>query len=606
MKKVVVPIKYTNREFNSIKNDLMQYAKRYYSDTLKDFSEASFGSLMLDSVSYVGDMLSFYLDYQVNESFLETAIEHKNIKKIGGQLGYKHQSKPSSYGYVQLYIMIPAASTGLGPDNRYIPKLLAGSMVSSTVGGSFILLDDVDFADDQNEIVAGKINQATGTPTHYAIKSESRVVSGKYQTTNLTFGDSDKFTKRRIGDNSVSEITNVLDSQGNTYYEVDHLSQNVIYIQASNENSVDGTSDSSKSTASIMKPFLAPRRFAVERDSIGTYLQFGYGSESELNKPSILDPTEVALDLHGRNYTVSRSFDPSKMLDTDKFGISPGNTTLTVTYRTDSGNNNAAAAGQIKKVVSPIFRFANQKELNTSVMSEVKRSIEASNEEPINVDKSAMTSSELKTRILGNFAAQNRAVTKQDYITMAYNMPGKFGKVKRANMVYDLDSFRRNMNFYVVSLDSSNNLTTTSDIVKNNLRTWLNRNRMISDTIDIMDAKVINYSIKFKLVATSGADKSVVMTKCIEVLRNMFGGANNKMEIGEPFYISQIYYILNRVDGVLDVKNVTIHNRVGGLYSDISYSFKEHTSADGRYLNIPENCVLELKYPSLDLEGEVH
>jgi hypothetical protein len=607
MKKVVVPIKYTNREFNSIKSDLMQYAKRYYSDTLKDFSEASFGSLMLDSVAYVGDMLSFYLDYQVNESFLDTAIEFNNVSKIGNQLGYKQQSKASSYGYVQFYIMIPAATTGLGPDTRYIPKLLAGTTVTSATGGSFILLDDVDFADSQNEIVAGKINVATGVPTHYAIKSQGRVVSGRYESTTLTFGEIDKFVKRRIGTSGVTEITSVVDSAGNVYYEVEHLSQNVVHVAVSNENSTNSSyADSSQSTASIMKPFLVARRFAVTRDSAGTYLQFGYGSENELNKPSILDPTEVVLDLHGRDYTTARSFDPSKMLDTDKFGISPANTSLTVTYRTDANNNSSAATGQINNVTSPVFRFTDQKELNIQVMSEVKKSIEASNEEPINADVSATTSSELKSRILGHFAAQNRAVTKQDYITMAYNMPGKFGKIKRANMVYDNDSFKRNMNLYVMSMDPSSNLTTTSDIIKNNLKTWLNRNRMISDTIDIMDAKVINYSIKFKLVAVSGVDKNVVLSNCIQELRALYGGSTNKMDIGEPFYISQIYYILNRIEGVLDVKEVSIHNRVGGIYSDVSYDFKKYTSADARYLVVPENCVLELKYPALDLEGEVH
>jgi hypothetical protein len=607
MKKVVVPIKYTNREFNSIKSDLMQYAKRYYSDTLKDFSEASFGSLMLDSVAYVGDMLSFYLDYQVNESFLDTAIEFNNVSKIGNQLGYKQQSKASSYGYVQFYIMIPAATTGLGPDTRYIPKLLAGTTVTSATGGSFILLDDVDFADSQNEIVAGKINVATGVPTHYAIKSQGRVVSGRYESTTLTFGEIDKFVKRRIGTSGVTEITSVVDSAGNVYYEVEHLSQNVVHVAVSNENSTNSSyADSSQSTASIMKPFLVARRFAVTRDSAGTYLQFGYGSENELNKPSILDPTEVVLDLHGRDYTTARSFDPSKMLDTDKFGISPANTSLTVTYRTDANNNSSAATGQINNVTSPVFRFTDQKELNMQVMSEVKKSIEASNEEPINADVSATTSSELKSRILGHFAAQNRAVTKQDYITMAYNMPGKFGKIKRANMVYDNDSFKRNMNLYVMSMDPSSNLTTTSDIIKNNLKTWLNRNRMISDTIDIMDAKVINYSIKFKLVAVSGVDKNVVLSNCIQELRALYGGSTNKMDIGEPFYISQIYYILNRIEGVLDVKEVSIHNRVGGIYSDVSYDFKKYTSADARYLVVPENCVLELKYPALDLEGEVH
>ena len=52
-------IKYTSRDFTTIKNDLLDYAKRYYPNQFRDFSANSFGSLMLDTVSYVGDILSF-------------------------------------------------------------------------------------------------------------------------------------------------------------------------------------------------------------------------------------------------------------------------------------------------------------------------------------------------------------------------------------------------------------------------------------------------------------------------------------------------------------------------------------------------------------------
>ncbi len=177
--KKLQPIDYTSRDFASIRRDLENYAKRYYPNTYQDFNEASFGSLMLDTVSYVGDILSFYLDYQTNESFLDSAIEYTNVVRLARQMGFKLDSSPSSYGTLTFYIEVPAQTITIGPDLAYAPVLTAGSVFSSLGGGSYTLLEDVDFARTTNQVVAGQVNTTTGTPTSYIIRSFGRAVSGR-------------------------------------------------------------------------------------------------------------------------------------------------------------------------------------------------------------------------------------------------------------------------------------------------------------------------------------------------------------------------------------------------------------------------------------------
>ena len=109
MPTVKPPISYTSRDFNSIKQDLINYAKIYYPNTYKDFNDASFGAMMIDMIAYVGDILSFYVDYQTNETLLETAIEEGSIVKIAKQLGYKFNNTPSSTGQAAFYVSIPAS-----------------------------------------------------------------------------------------------------------------------------------------------------------------------------------------------------------------------------------------------------------------------------------------------------------------------------------------------------------------------------------------------------------------------------------------------------------------------------------------------------------------
>ena len=595
----VVPIRYTSREFNSIKSDLVEYAKRYYPDTFQDFNEASFGALMLDTVAYVGDVLSFYLDYQVNESFLDTAVEYNNVLRIGRQLGYKHAGFPSSFGEALLYMLIPANATGLGPDTDYLPILQQGSTFGSTAGGVFNLTENIDFLNSGIEIVVGQVNKDTGVPTHYAVKTIGKVVSGALRSKNITVGEFEKFKRLRLGSRNITEIIDVTDSEGNRYYEVEHLSQNVVYDPIINTNSDKDV------VVNILKPLLASRRFTVERTGNALFLQFGYGSDSELSEKSVKDPRNVIMNMHARDYITDKEFDPSKLLKTDKFGICPTNTTLTITYRINNPGLTAVSAGALSQVRAPRLRWRNSTSLSANKMAEIRQSIEISNEEPITGAQPETTATELKRRIMGHFAAQNRAVTRQDYLALCYTMPAQYGFVKRANILQDPDSFKRNLNLYIIGQSSSRVLAPLTNTAKENLKVWLNQNRMINDTVDILDAKIVNYGVEYILKAHPSYEKNALLAQCNRLVSSTLAGSNNVLDIGEPLYISNIYTMLNRLEGVLDVKSVKILPKDGTLYSDATFDFADQRSADGTYIAVPDNVVLELKFPGVDIQGTI-
>ena len=372
-------IKYTSRDFSSIKNDLIDYTKRYYPDTYKDFNEASFGSLMLDTVAYVGDILSFYLDYQANETFLDSALEYNNILRLGRQLGYNFTGSPTSFGTAVFYVLVPANTSGIGVDSDYIPILKRGSTVGSSDGIRFILNEDVDLRKDDVEIIVAQVDATSGLPTSYALKAEGQVISGELVSDFVTVGEYEPFYKTTLGDQNISEIISVTDSLGNEYFQVEHLSEDVIYKHIKNNNS------DSEQTPFILKPLSVPRRFTVIQERGRTTLQFGLASEDEATEQSIKDPSEVALQVHGKDYTSDVYFDPSNLLSSDNFGISPSNTQLTIVYRINTNDNVNLAAGGLDTVRSPIFEFPagiEGKELNSALISFVNDSIEVTNEEP--------------------------------------------------------------------------------------------------------------------------------------------------------------------------------------------------------------------------------
>jgi len=596
MPKIKPTIKYTSRDFSSIRKDLLEYTKRYYPETYKDFSEASFGSLMIDTVSYVGDILSFYLDYQANETFLDSAVEFNNVLRLGRQMGYKYKRSNASFGELSCYVVVPATAEGLGPDTNYIPILRRGSVFASNEGNIFTLMEDIDFSLAENETIVATVNQTTGNPIDYAIKAFGRIKSGEVMATTRQVGNYEKFRKISLPGSNITEVISVFDSEGREYFEVDYLSQNVVYREYLNPN------DDSSLVPKVMKPVIVPRRFTTLLERNNTFLQFGYGSESTLTDNPLVDPADVILDVHGRDYIGDLSFDPSKLNETDKLGVTPSNTTLRIVYRRNSAADANASAGTIVQAVDPKFRFKNRPLLTTGKVNKVVASLEVENENPITGDVSIPTVEELKTRIYDVHAAQNRSVTRDDYKALVYMMPAKFGAIKRCNILQDKNSFKRNLNLYIISNLRNGQLTPATNTLKENLKIWINKNRMINDTIDILDANIINLGIDFEIIANINSNKHVVLRNAIAALRDLF---TVKMDIGENLIISDIYNALNKVPGVSDTTDVDVKNITLAGYSSVPYNIKRFTSADDRVLFCPENAIFELKHPSKDLKGAV-
>ena len=596
VRKLLPAIKYTSRDFNSIKQDLVDYAKRYYPQTFKDFNESGFGAMMLDTVAYVGDILSFYVDYSVNESFLDTAVEYNNILKLGRQMGFRFQGNPTSYGIATFYVIVPANATGLGPDTDYIPVLKRNSQFTSLSGAGFLLNEDILFANSDNDIVVARVDDTTGNPTHYAIKAHGQVISGRLVEEIIQVGSFEKFLRIELETSDISEIMSVQDIDGHEYYKVDFLSQDVIYSAVTNRGANNTV------TPSLLKPLIVPRRFTVERQVEKTFLQFGFGSERDVISDPLIDPSTVILKVHGRDYVTDVSFDPANMLGTDKLGISPSNTKLRIVCRVNDIQNVNVSSDGLTQVDNPILLFEDEINLNSDLVGDVRSSIEINNDEALIGDVTLPTTEDLKIRMYDVFAAQNRAVTIQDYKSLVYSMPPEFGAIKRVNLLQDADSFKRNLNMYIISENTDGTLTTSNSSIKENLKTWINRGRMINDTVDILDAKIVNIGIEFVVKGDLETNKFLLLERIVTKLRNNY---QQKFDIAEPFFISDVYKTLQMIPGVIDVISVKITQKTGANYSDSYFDIESRTDVDGRFIDVPQNVIMEIKYPDADIVGAV-
>jgi len=593
--KKIIPIDYTHREFDSIRDDLVEIAERLYPDTFQDFSEASFGAMMVDAVAYVGDQLSFYLDYNINEAFLDTAFQYNNVVRHGRIMGYKYTGRPSTYGKVALFIKIPASSTGLGPDTAYIPIIKRASRFTSNTGLNFVLLENVDFADPKNTTVVATTDSSTGAPTYFAIKAYGNVVSGHFGRELVSVGGYERFKRATLKAGNISEIISVMDGEGHEYFEVDYLAQDMVFKEVSNNNFKNDN------VPSILKPYLVSRKFVVEKSRDRTSLQFGSGDAAASNV--VADPQKVALDIFGKDYVTDTTFDPTKLSKNRSYGIVPTNTSLSVIYRVTNPLDSNLGVGNLNKVSSVKLEFANKDALLTATTNDINASVEVNNEEPIVGSVSNPSTNELKRRIYDTFPSQNRAVTQADYENIAYRMPAKFGSIKRCSVQRDPDSMKRNLNMYVLSEDEFGKYVASNSTIKNNLKTWLNHYRMINDTVDILDAYIINFGIDFVVTPSIGVDKYDLLASCIAQLKKKFGGA--KYYIGEHLMVTEIYSELNKVKGILDVVKVTVTNKNGGVYSQTEFDINSNYSPEGTYIIAPKNCIFELKYPDTDIKGKI-
>ena len=591
-KKILV--NYTNRDFNSIKRDLEEHARRYYPDTYKDFSENSFGSYILDTVSYVGDMLSFYLDYQVNESFLETAVEYENVRRLARNTGYNFTGRPAAFGMATFYVIIDANTSGLGPDRSLIPILKTGTEVRATTGTTFVLTEDVNFGNPKNEVIAARFDSTTGKPSSYAIRAQGQVKSTVLFRTTSVVGAYARFSKVKIGTPAIAEVKSVIDSEGHEYYQVEHLSQDVIYINTTNPNALsDGVPE-------IMKAKIVPRRYVLVQDETGTYLQFGYGTDEENTTTDIADPSQVALKMTGRPYFTDTAFDPTKLLDSNTLGVAPANTTLTVLYYQNDSDSVNVAQGNLTTISISSMTFPNADGIRDSLQSGVRSSLEVSNDVAIVGNTALPTSEEIRYRSYAAKAAQQRSVTRNDYEAYIYMMPPGFGSIKRAAVVNDPSSSNRRLSIYVISEDSNGNLIASNSTIKQNVKSWLNKNKMLNDNIDIYDTTILNIGFDYEIMVHPTKDKIEVLNAVNARLRNEL---SNKMYVGEPFYLTNIYSIINKVDGVVDTTRVIPVIKDGTGYNSAPVTIEEMKSNDGTYLKAPRNVIFEIKNLNADIKG---
>lgn len=593
-----IPISYTSRDFDSIKKDLIEHAKRYYPDVYKDFSNASFGSFLMDIVAYVGDVVSFYADFQANESFMETSIQPANVIRHAKTLGYEFESSKAAFGIVSLFIVVPSNSDGSAPDFSYIPILKKGAIFTSTAGISYTLLSDVDFSMASNDIVAAKFDSNSGNTTFYAVRAHGQVKSGtkRFVTVDLTNEEYNRFRRVFLGNNTITDVESCIDSEGNEWYEVEHLTQEVVYKETTNKNAKnDGVQ-------SILKPIIASRRFKIDRDDTGVYAQFGFGNEQDDQLTGIVDPSRVSLNIHGRRNITKTSFDPSELLSTNKLGFAPHGKRLEFTVNFNNVQIASTPAGTLTTVSSKDFVFENYSSLNVASAESVIASLEVGNEEPIIGGGTAITSEEIKMRALANYARQSRAVTAQDYESLIYQMPGNYGTIKRCSVVGDPHSSNKRVSIYVVSEDPSRFMVKTNDVVKNNIKSWISKFRPMNDVVEIIDAKVVNFGIEFHAISSPNEEQSLVLARVVDEIKKHF---EDSMDIGEPIYISAIWSLINKVHGVVDLKKLRVFNKARNRYSANAIDFDQIMSRDGTFIKTPKNVIMELKYPNLDIKGVI-
>lgn len=587
---------YTNVSFEEIKETLVNRAKKYYPDTYQDFNQSSFGSMMMDMLAMMGEQLNFYTQFVANENFLETSRTSQGLVSAARNNGIEIFNKFTSVGSVRLYSRVPSDATLSGPDRNYVHTILKGMVISSDSGVQYTTVKDATINFDPKNLISSEFTGDGSRTNYYTYAIDVPVVSGENRTISVEVGTYRKFLKVEIKDSSITEVMSVIDSNGNEFYQVENLSQGVVYKEIKNR-------DPNNTTAMHkLVPIPVPRRFTIQHEGERTFLVFGFGSEKSLKIKQVADPSEIAMSLTGKNYVSDNTFDPSKLSQTDKFGVSPENTTLTITYRSSNLQNSNTGTKTLTNIITSSLLFPNESSIDQGTMQYIKNSLSCENLEPINGSLDFTTTQEVSETIRSARGFRGRAVTMNDYISACYAMPSRFGSVKRASVVKDHNDLKRNLNLFIISQDQTGKLEKASSTLKTNLKHWLNSIRMVSDTIDVFDAKILNLSIFFDVVLNDKADK---VTALSEIRKKLFYEINlSSQNIGEPFSIGMIEKIISSMPIVNRVSSIKLINKYGTNYSQIRYDIERNLTSDGGLLLVPEDFICEIKNES-DVSGKV-
>ena len=604
-------INYINKDFTEYRAQLINYAQSYFPTTYTDFSETSPGMMFIEQ-AYVGDVLSFYLDNQIQENYVQYARQDNNLYQMAYMFGYKPTVTTLATTEIDFYQLLPSKLSGSEyiPDYDYALYVNANSTVSTRTGTptTFTIEDPIDFSvsSSDNPTTVSIAQITSGNPTQFLLKKTAKGFSGTINTTTVVVGSPQEFLTVNIDATNIAGIIDVIDSDGNEYYEVDYLGQDLIFDSIKNTNINDPNNyTAGNDTPYILKTKQVQNRFTSRFIDRGTLqLQFGSGNPNDTTEEIIPNSFNVGLGLPFQQSKLTAAYSPTNFIFTNTYGVAPSNTTLTIRYYTGGGVTANILANTLTNPNTSTIQFLNGG-LNQTLASTVFSSIATNNPIAASGGSDGDTIQEIRQNILATYGSQQRNVTADDYLVRTLSMPSKFGTITKAiTQKPNASSANTTLDIFVLSQDINGNLSTASNPLKENVKTYLNQYRMIGDTISIKDAFIINIGINFEIITLPNYNNNKVLEECILELQRYFN--IDRWQINQPILLNPLFVLLDEVEGVQTVKKVNFSNLVGVSkgYSQYAYDIVGATQ-NGTIFPSLDPSIFEVKYPNIDIKGQV-
>ena len=617
-------ISYLNKDFGQFRKNLIDFTKQYFPNTYNDFHESSPGMVFVELAAYVGDVLSYYTDTNLKESMLEQATERSNIYDIAKTLGYKPKNVVPAHVTLDIYQLLPAKGSGatVSPDFSFALNILSGLIVNQTNGNAkFRTTDSVDFNYSSSlsptEITVYEIDSVTKQPTYFLLKKQVEAVSGDIKQAEYSFGSPVAYDKILLPDTNIIEIISVTESDGDAWYEVPYLAQDTIFEEAVNlaENDPE-LSIYRANVPSLLKLKKTAKRYITRiRSDNKIELQFGSGVSEDHDAELIPNPKNVGNGLLSVRNEIDIDIDPSNFLYTRAYGQAPANTTLTVQYSVGTGLSDNVESNVLTKINEIKFNDDVNSSTNASALNFIKNTVTVNNPEAAAGARTADSLQDIKNNALANFATQARLVTREDYIIRTYSMPAKFGSIAKAYIIPDDQISQKDMqqsrianplamNLYVLGFNQNKQLTHLNDAVKENLKTYLDHYRILTDAVNIKNAFIINIGIQFEITVLSNYNSNEVLLNCINAIKTYF--SIDSWQINQPIIKSDLVNTIGSVRGVQNVVNVVFENLYDTEfnYSGNVYDLNASTKNGIIYPSL-DPSIFELKFPDQDIKGRV-
>jgi hypothetical protein len=604
-------IKYINRDFTDLRARLIEYSRTYFPTTYTDFSPSSPGMMFMEQAAYVGDILSFYLDNQLQETFTQYAQQTNNIFELAYMFGYKPKISTAAQTTIDFYQQLPAKQVGTEyiPDYDYALTIGENTTIASQTGASFLIQDKIDFSvsssQDPTEVSVYQV--AGNIPQYFLLKKSRNAISATVNSINFPFTSPFPFITVDIPSNNFLKILDAVDSDGNRWYEVDHLGQEMVLdpIKNTNLNDPNGGTDASY----LLRLKKVARRFAIRPTSLSNIqIQFGAGSPNDTDEEITPNANNVGIGLPFMKDKLTAAYSPVNFLYTGTYGISPSNTNITFRYLTGGGVTSNVPANSLNIPDTSFVKF-NNLNLNPTTANYIFTSLSTNNPLAASGGKGGDTLEEIKQNTLALISSQKRSVTADDYLIRALSMPSDFGGISKAyieqpkltdNQVSTIET----LNLYVLTQNSNGQLDYAGDALKSNLRTYMSQYRMIGDNIEIRDAFIINIGVDFEIVVLPNYNNSEVLLACINALQNYFN--INNWQLNQPIMLRDLYILLDKIPGTQTIKSVTISNKAGTTsgYSQYAYDIAGATQNQVIYPSL-DPSIFEVRYPNQDIKGKV-